>query len=120
MDDQAGRSGLLEVARQTIRKKHYRIRTEEVYLGWMCRFICAHEMRHPRDKGAAEVRRFPTYLAMLENVAASTQNQALSAILYLYHDAGRQYVFPASKPSLDPSSGLQRHHMLMKSGGSAQ
>lgn len=86
MEDQAGRPGLLEVARQTIRTKHYSIRTEEVYLGWMRRFIRFHNMRHPRDMGADEVQQFLSHLAINGDVAASTQNQALSAILYLYKE----------------------------------
>lgn len=86
MDDQAGRPGLLEVARQSIRTKHYSIRTEEVYLSWMRRFIRFHNMRHPREMGADEVQNFLSHLAIDGNVAASTQNQALSAILYLYKE----------------------------------
>lgn len=86
MEDQTGRPGLLEVARQSIRTKHYSIRTEEVYLGWMRRFIRFHNMRHPRDMGADEVQRFLSHLAIDGDVAASTQNQALSAILYLYKE----------------------------------
>ena len=86
MDDQAGRPGLLEVARQSIRTKHYSIRTEEVYLSWMRRFIRFHNMRHPREMGADEVQSFLSHLAVDGNVAASTQNQALSAILYLYKE----------------------------------
>lgn len=86
MEDQVARPGVLEVARQSIRTKHYSIRTEEVYLGWMRRFIRFHNMRHPRDMGADEVQRFLSHLAIDGDVAASTQNQALSAILYLYKE----------------------------------
>jgi len=86
MEDQADRPGLLEVARQSIRTKHYSIRTEEVYLGWMRRFIRFHKMRHPRDMGAVEVQQFLSHLAVDGDVAASTQNQALSALLYLYKE----------------------------------
>lgn len=86
MEDQADRPGLLEVARQSIRTKHYSIRTEEVYLAWMRRFIRFHKMRHPRDMGAVEVQQFLSHLAVDGDVAASTQNQALSAILYLYKE----------------------------------
>jgi hypothetical protein len=64
--------------------KHYSLRTEEVYLGWIRRFVLAHGRRHPRELGAAEVERFLSGLATQGNVAASTQNQALSALLFLY------------------------------------
>lgn len=86
MDDQADRPGLLEVARQSIRTKHYSIRTEEVYLGWMRRFLRFHKMRHPREMGADEVQQFLSHLAVDGDVSASTQNQALSALLYLYKE----------------------------------
>lgn len=86
MEDQVVRPGVLEVARQSIRTKHYSIRTEEVYLGWMRRFIRFHQMRHPRDMGADEVQQFLSHLAVDGDVAAATQNQALSAILYLYKE----------------------------------
>lgn len=86
MEDQADRPGLLEVAKQSIRTKHYSIRTEEVYLGWMRRFIRFHQMRHPRGMGAVEVQQFLSHLAVDGDVAASTQNQALSALLYLYKE----------------------------------
>lgn len=86
MDDQNARPGLLEVVRQSIRTKHYSIRTEEVYLSWVRRFVRFHGMRHPREMGAGEVERFLSHLAIQRDVSASTQNQALSAILYLYKE----------------------------------
>lgn len=86
MDDQASRPGLLEVVRQSLRTKHYSIRTEQVYLGWIRRFVAFHGRRHPRDLGAVEVTAFLSDLAVAGNVSASTQSQALSAILYLYRD----------------------------------
>lgn len=86
MEEKSARPGLLEVVRQSLRTKHYSIRTEEVYLGWIRRFIAFNERRHPRDLGAAEVTAFLSDLAVRGNVAASTQNQALSAILFLYRD----------------------------------
>ena len=70
--------------RAVIRFKHYSIRTEQTYLDWIKRFILFHGKRHPRDMGADEVRTYLTYLAVEGNVAASTQNQALSALLFLY------------------------------------
>lgn len=75
---------LLDVARERIRLKHYSIRTEETYLLWMKRYIRFHGMRHPRDLGPTHVEAFLTHLAVDGNVAASTQNQALAALLFLY------------------------------------
>lgn len=77
---------LLDQVRDRIRLKHYSIRTEETYLGWIRRFIFFHNKRHPRDMGIREVEAFLTYLAAERDVAASTQNQALSAILFLYKE----------------------------------
>ena len=81
--------------RQTIRKRHYSRRTEEAYVAWIRRFIVFHGKRHPRELGEREVTAFLTALA-LRGVSASTQNQALSAILFLYKLRGaprnRHYV----------------------------
>jgi integron integrase len=75
---------LLEQVRRKLRVKHYSFRTEQQYLQWIKRFILATGKRHPRDLGAVEVEGFLTRLATQGQVAASTQNQALSAILFLY------------------------------------
>src|SRR6266481_6022512 len=75
---------LLERVRDVIRLKHYALRTERTYCDWIERFIRFHRMRHPTEMGAAEVGEFLTHLARDGNVAASTQNQALSALLFLY------------------------------------
>ena len=77
---------LLEQVRQRIRAKHYSYRTEKTYVHWIRRFILFHGKRHPRDMEAAEVERFLTSLAVERKVSASTQNQALSAILFLYRE----------------------------------
>lgn len=77
-------ASLLEQVRALIRFKHYSIRTEQTYLDWIKRFIRFHGKRHPRDMGAAEITAFLTHLAVEGKVAASTQNQALSALLFLY------------------------------------
>jgi integron integrase len=69
--------------RSAIRVRHYSIRTEEAYLGWARRFFAFHR-RHPRELEADEINRFLTHLAVHDHVAASTQRQALSAILFLY------------------------------------
>lgn len=75
---------LLDEVRQCLRSRHYSLRTEAVYLGWIRRFILANGKRHPREMGAAEVEAFLTALAVQGQVSASTQNQALSALLFLY------------------------------------
>lgn len=78
--------GLLEVVRRKIRAKHYSLRTEQAYLGWIRRFIFANGRRHPREMGGLEVEAFLSHLAVEAQVSASTQNQALSALLFLYRD----------------------------------
>lgn len=75
---------LLDQVRAAIRTKHYSMRTEESYVSWIKRFVKFHGLRHPDEMGEAEIRTFLNYLAVKENVAASTQNQALCAILFLY------------------------------------
>ena len=75
---------LLDRVRQEIRVRHYSIRTEETYVGWIRRFILFHNKRHPSSMGAEEINRFLSDLAVSGHVAAATQNQALSAILFLY------------------------------------
>ena len=66
--------------------KHYSIRTEQAYVDWIKRFVLHLDKRHPRDLGAAEVEQFLTHLAVYGKVAASTQNQAKSALLFLYKE----------------------------------
>jgi integron integrase len=75
---------LLEVMRDALRARHYSRRTEKAYLGWVRRYILFHGRRHPREMGAAEVTRFLTALAVERRVSASTQNQALGALLFLH------------------------------------
>ncbi len=75
---------LIDQTRNVLRLFHYSIRTEETYIQWIKRFIYFHNKRHPKDMGEKEVRSFLTYLAVSKHVSASTQNQALSAILFLY------------------------------------
>lgn len=80
------RRGLLEEVRARLRVKHYSLRTEQAYVGWIRRFIQANGRRHPRELGAPEVEAFLSGLATRDRVAAATQNQALSAILFLYRE----------------------------------
>jgi len=75
---------LLDQVREVIRTKHYSYRTEQTYVDWIKRFIIFHNKRHPKEMGAEEVQAYITYLANERRVAASTQNQALSAIVFLY------------------------------------
>jgi integrase len=75
---------LLDKVRHTIRALHYSRKTEHSYCYWIRYFIRFHKLRHPSDMGAAEVSQFLTWLAVEKQVSASTQNQALNAIVFLY------------------------------------
>lgn len=77
---------LLDQVRRAIRTRHYSRRTEKAYAGWVRRYVLFHGKRHPADMGAEEVTRFLTWLATDANVTASTQNQALAALLFLYRE----------------------------------
>lgn len=77
---------LLDEVRARVRRLGLAYRTEQAYVGWIRRFILANGKRHPREMGADEVERFLTRLATDGHVAASTQNQALSALLFLYRE----------------------------------
>lgn len=77
---------ILDRIRNEIRKRHYSRRTEEAYSDWVSRFVCFHRLRSPRSMGKAEVEDFLSDLAVGKNVSASTQNQAMSALLFLYRD----------------------------------
>ncbi len=81
-----GKPRLLEALRQAMRLRHYSYRTEQTYVDWVRRFIHFHGTRHPKDMGAGEINTFLSHLAVAGHVAASTQNQALAAILFLYRD----------------------------------
>src|SRR6184192_2580069 len=83
---------LLDRTRDVLRLKHYSLRTERSYCDWIERFIRFHHLRHPSEMGASEITEFLTHLARVGNVAASTQNQALSAILFLYQQVLKQDV----------------------------
>src|SRR5438477_2986320 len=81
---------LIEQVRNIMRLKHYSLRTERSYWDWIERFIRFHGMRHPREMGEAEVGAFLTHLAREGRVAASNQNHALSALLFLYKQVLKQ------------------------------
>lgn len=99
---------LVELIRHTARVKHFSIRTENAYVHWAERYIRFHDVKHPNTMGAAEVEAFLTHLAVQRNVAASTQNQALAALLFLYHDVlnvdiGRLDAVRARRPTRVPT-----------------
>jgi integron integrase len=97
----------LDQVRDAIRLKHYSIRTEEAYVNWIRRFILFHGKRHPKDMGGPEIEAFLTHLAVEGHVAASTQNQALSALLFLYRDVLHQELnYPIDAVRAKPSQHL--------------
>src|SRR5437764_6768892 len=83
---------LIDRVGNVMRLKHYSLRTERTYWDWIERFIRFHGMRHPKEMAEAEVGAFLTHLARDGNVAASTQNQALSALLFLYREVLKQKI----------------------------
>jgi integron integrase len=90
------RRGLFEVTREKIRTRHLALRTETTYLGWIRRYVAFHGRKHPRDMGSAEMEAFLTHLAVRGRVSASTQSQALQALLFLY-----RYVLQIELPWLE-------------------
>jgi hypothetical protein len=94
---------LLDRVRDRVRLKHYSIRTEQAYCDWIRRFIIFHGKRHPSDLGAMDVEAFLTALAVRDRVAASTQNQAKRALLFLYRE-----VLGVELPWLDESRRPRR------------
>lgn len=105
-----------------MRYRHYSIRTEKAYVAWVRRYILFHDKRHPNEMGSAEIEAFLTHLAVDQNVAASTQNQALSALLFLYRDVLRKDLdFPidsirAKRPKRLPTV-LTKEEVLRVIGG---
>lgn len=100
---------LLDEVRDLIRVKHYSIRTEEAYIYWIRNFILFHNKKHPSDMGASEIKKYLTWLAVSKKVAASTQNQALNALVFLYkHSIKKDFgdllnVVRAKKPKRIPT-----------------
>ena len=96
-----------EQMRDAMRLGHYSLKTERAYLGWYLRYVRFHKLRHPAEMGAAEVEEFLTDLAVRGEVAASTQNQALNALVFLYKevlkkDLGRMRALRAKRPERMP------------------
>ena len=77
---------LLDRVRETIRRKHYSFHTEKSYVAWIKRYIFFHNKRHPLEMGNREIETFLTHLAIKKQMSASTQNQALRALLFLYRE----------------------------------
>ncbi len=102
------RPRLLDRVREACRVRHFSLRTEDAYVDWIKRFIFFHDKRHPQDLGTAEINRFLTHLAVERRVAASTQNQAFAALIFLYRtvlemDPGRiEGVIRARRPERLP------------------
>ncbi|MGH7363678.1 MAG: phage integrase N-terminal SAM-like domain-containing protein, partial [Candidatus Methylomirabilales bacterium] len=99
---------LLDRLREALRSRHYSRATEQCYCHWVKRFIFFHNVRHPAEMAEPEINAFLTHLAVKDKVSASTQNQALSALLFLYrHVLGREIgnlgdVIRARKPKRLP------------------
>src|SRR3990172_2849866 len=99
---------LMDRLREALRSRHYSSRTEQTYCHWIKRFIFFHKVRHPAEMAEPEINTFLTHLAVKEKVSASTQNQALSALLFLYrHVIGREVgdlgdIIRARKPTRLP------------------
>ncbi len=98
---------LLDQVSDAIRTKHYSLRTEKTYIEWIRQYILFHGKRHPKDMGPEEVQAFITYLATQRTVSASTQNQALSAIMFLYrHVIQQEITFPTDVIRAEKSKTL--------------
>jgi integron integrase len=99
----------MDRVRQAIRVRHYSRRTEEAYVHWIRRYIMFHRKAHPSEMGAAEISTFLTWLAVERHLSASTQSQALSALLFLYRDVlGIELGLArrgAARPATDPGAG---------------
>lgn len=102
-----GSSPFLDAVRRAIRTRHYSRATEKSYVQWVRRFVLFHGKRHPRDLGSAEVEAFLSHLATECRVAASTQNQALSAILFMY-----KHVLEMELPWLDGVTRAKRREYV--------
>jgi integron integrase len=98
---------LLEQVSDAIRIKHYSQRTEQTYIDWIRRYILFHNKRHPKDMGVPEIQAFITHLATQRHLSASSQNQALSAILFLYrHVLNKEIDFPSDVIRAEKSKTL--------------
>jgi integron integrase len=94
---------LLDQVRDAIRVKHYARNTEQTYVYWVKKYILFHNKRHPKEMGTGEVQAFLTHLALEEHISASTQNQALSALLFLYRHVLNLELGPVDSVRAKPS-----------------
>ena len=107
LDLQGGSSPkLLERVRAAVRMKHYSRRTEQAYVHWIRRFIVFHHKKHPSTMGASEIGAFLSWLAVQRRVSASTQNQALSAVLFLYREVLGMLPLTRKRANLDRRNPL--------------
>ena len=90
---------LLDQVLEIMRIRHYSYRTEQSYVDWIRRYILFHDKRHPLEMGGSEIKQFITYLATERNVAVSIQNQALSALLFLYRHVLEQEIEALDRPN---------------------
>lgn len=102
-DARRGEPRLLDRVRLAVRARHYSLRTEESYVAWVRRFVVFHGKRHPIEMGEPEINAFLSDLAVHGRVGASTQNQALAALLFLYRN-----VLAKPLPALDVGSSPSR------------
>jgi len=100
---------LREQVREVMRFKQFSLRTESAYWNWIRQFIFFHGKRHPREMTKVEVEAFLTYLAKARNVAVSSQNQALNALVFLYREVLHQ--------PFDPLGNIERPHRFCRTSG---
>jgi integron integrase len=105
MDQSPKPKKLLDQLRDQIRLKQYSFRTEDTYVHWVREYILFHDKRHPREMGVAEINQFITHLVVERKASASTQNQALSAILFLYRNLLEADLDEASLNFIRPKKG---------------
>ncbi len=105
---------LLDQVRDAIHLKHYAHSTQQTYIYWIKRYIFFHDKRHPKDMGAAEIEKFLSHLATTGQVSASTQNQALSSLLFLYKYVLQKDLPMLSLPAVRAKEGKRLPNVLTK------
>jgi hypothetical protein len=112
---------LLDQVRESMRTRHYSPRTEKTYVHWIKRFIFFHDKRHPREMGEVEIGQFLSALATEAQVSASTQNQALNALLFLYRVVlGKPLVMSTELSARKGQTGFQSFSPAKRSAPSLQ